>query len=584
MITIKYPERLYNITPNYQEDSYGDAYVAAKYCGFTSIPARYKGEWQHGWIGEERNIHPEWVIGSDGLSTLRKNRDTFFVARQDQVDYLCSQGYKNVEAIGMPILYVEPPKLDRLKGSLLVMPTHSLPEFQGKFDEDLYINYIKSISHHFSHICLCVHKSCERSGHWLKTFQEQGIQVVVGADPADSNSLLRMAYLFSQFDYVTTNNMGSQIAYASYFGCKVSIAGPEYLYEASMLEEVPFYKNAPEVLQIGLKFLDEGRYRQLYPQFYREPWLAIENKKWAAYQLGEIHKKTPKELKILFGWTLMNRLYVRAKRYINNIFNFIYNDIIIKIGYIKTLGFNRGCMAIIKTAIGKRLNTGLTSIYYAKNISLSLRNGSTDISVFEQHFLRREILDIPFSLRNVNTIIDLGANIGVSSAIFRILFPSARIVAVELDKKNTEMMQNNHRHDPLIEVINGAIWSHSGKVSLKDIGDGDWAFQVDPTNADVTKSVLAFSFEDLINNHDIPIVDIMKMDIEGAEADVLEASGDVIFAKTKISIIEVHDWMPGIKERVEKVINDCGHRLDLAVSMNGEFWIIENRALNTDEA
>lgn len=74
-------------------------------------------------------------------------------------------------------------------------------------------------------------------------------------------------------------------------------------------------------------------------------------------------------------------------------------------------------------------------------------------------------------------------------------------------------------------------------------------------------------------------VDIMKMDIEGAEAVVLEASADDIFITTAISIIEVHDWIDGIQERVSKIVEKCSDKYSLDIAHNGEFLIVKNMDL-----
>ena len=59
--------------------SYGDIKALAGHAGINYIHAQLKGEWQHGWIPPERNIHPELVIGSCGLSRLDRRSRTFYV-------------------------------------------------------------------------------------------------------------------------------------------------------------------------------------------------------------------------------------------------------------------------------------------------------------------------------------------------------------------------------------------------------------------------------------------------------------------------------------------------------------------------
>jgi predicted O-methyltransferase YrrM len=313
---IEVMERSYDL----RGGAYGDQIVAAKYCGLQSAPYPVNGEWQHGWIVSERNIHPEFVIGSDGRSFDRRETCTFYVARQDQVDYLRSQGYKKVHAIGLPIIYVQKPRIERIPGSLLVMPAHSLPETKEEWNEDEYARYIKSITRRFSIVCLCVHKSCLEKGNWVGAFKDVDIRIIEGADEKDQNSYFRLAYLFSQFEFVTTNTFGSQVAYASYFGCKVSVAGPRLKWRRKDFEDLVLYRNSPELLDIWEEWQDRRVLDKAYSQFCCNPWEARLNVGWSALQLGVQHKRTPEELKNILGWNhtiSTNVLLKKTKAFFN---------------------------------------------------------------------------------------------------------------------------------------------------------------------------------------------------------------------------------------------------------------------------
>jgi FkbM family methyltransferase len=210
---------------------------------------------------------------------------------------------------------------------------------------------------------------------------------------------------------------------------------------------------------------------------------------------------------------------------------------------------------------------------------LTVRNGSSDLKVFEQHFARREMLDIPFG-RVPADILDLGANVGISVEVFRRLFPAARIIAVELDEQNARLCRLNHQSDEMITVVHAAIWSESRLVSVKDVGNGPWALQVEPsTLSSALDTVPALTYDEILSLHGLRFVDVMKMDIEGAEADVLEASWETIFGCTAVSIIEIHHWLDGIEARIDRVLEKARTTFELDISRSGEFWIIRNAAL-----
>jgi FkbM family methyltransferase len=566
------PERDYRAMPG----SYGDQLVAAEYCGLDVPPCAMRGEWQHGWIGPERNIHPEFVVGSDGNSHERRRSARFFVARQDQVDYLGSLGYGHVHAIGLPIVYVAKPALRRAPNSLLVMPAHSLPETREEWDADAYAAYVRSIAPRFADVCLCVHKSCAQKGNWVSAFEGLGIRVVEGAEERDHRSLQRMAALFGQFEFVTSNAHGSHLVYASYFGCKASVAGPRPRWTRRQFENVPFYRNAPEVLDILEKWNSADRWKALYPQFHREPWEATPLRDWAAWQLGEQCRRSPRELRRLFGWHLAGRVSGFGRRTAARL-GASYRFAREAWPLISTLGIP-GIVAVFQLRSAARQKTGLSRIWCGWKRRLSLRNGSSDIDVFQQHFARREILAIPFH-RQASTVVDLGANIGVSVEVFRQMFPQARIIAVELERRNAELCRTNHRGDARVTVVNGAIWPKAGRVSVADVGDGEWAYRARPAAGDGGASAPALTYRQLLDRHELRSVDVLKMDIEGAEADVLESAWEDIFGTAAVSIIEVHDWIDGIEERVRAAIERARQRFDLDITRSGEFWVVRNRAL-----
>jgi hypothetical protein len=149
------------------------------------------------------------------------------VARQDEADLMSRHGYRDVRAIGMPIVYVPDPQVARLPGSLLVVPTHSLTG-DNHADRSPFVRYadsIKALIGQFKKITVCVHPNCRRNGLWVKEFSEPGIEIVYGAETSDANALRRMRTLFAQFESMTTNEWGSHVAYALAFGARVSIAG-----------------------------------------------------------------------------------------------------------------------------------------------------------------------------------------------------------------------------------------------------------------------------------------------------------------------------------------------------------------------
>jgi glycosyltransferase involved in cell wall biosynthesis len=208
-------------------------------------------------------------------------------------------------AIGLPFVYLPEVDVARIPGSLLVAPIHS-----GKgipFDVDIdaigdYVNYIKSIEHHFSKVIVIQHKGDLVNAQWFEQFDRVGIECITGADNEDANALLRIKMLFSQFDFVTTNGWGSHVAYALACGAKVSIVGaaPGHSIDA-YLKDVGYGKDVgliEEVLSIQTQE-DEKRFLE---KMYVSPENGVIDISLGEWFVGVENKKTPLELSTLFEW------------------------------------------------------------------------------------------------------------------------------------------------------------------------------------------------------------------------------------------------------------------------------------------
>jgi glycosyltransferase involved in cell wall biosynthesis/tetratricopeptide (TPR) repeat protein len=189
------------------------------------MPPRYiiNGIWQHGVFGPWDLQIPKSTIYNSPASL-----DTLcLVARDDLKAALVELGYRNVQAIGMPFNYLPDKKFDRIPGSLLVMPSHSLVGFQYR-NHDQFLKYAEEIyqaSKNFKTTLICLHPNCIKNKLWIREFEHFGFEITFGADTGDLNALERIRSLCAQFEVVTSNDWGSHIAYSLALGCKVSVHG-----------------------------------------------------------------------------------------------------------------------------------------------------------------------------------------------------------------------------------------------------------------------------------------------------------------------------------------------------------------------
>lgn len=258
---------------------------------------------------------------------------------------------------------------------------------------------------------------------------------------------------------------------------------------------------------------------------------------------------------------------------INRIYKFLYSIKSSILNLLRFFGF-KAFSLIKKLEKSKNIEGGCITIKINKN-NLAIRNSTSDIDVFLQHFGRRELLDINYPL-NVKYIIDLGANIGISVTVFKYLFPEAKIVAVEMDNDNFHLLMKNTKVYKNIFLIQGAVWSHSNGVNQIDTGEGEWAYRATSLNAKKTNAIKSYTFEDICKISKIESICVLKIDIEGAEAEVFFKSWRSIFSKTKLTIVEIHHTIPNCADTVQNILKEAKIFFNLKMDISGEFTLIYN--------
>jgi FkbM family methyltransferase len=178
-----------------------------------------------------------------------------------------------------------------------------------------------------------------------------------------------------------------------------------------------------------------------------------------------------------------------------------------------------------------------------------IRVQSTDFIVLRQVMDDREY-ELPAAIAP-SVIVDAGANIGVTSVFYANRYPTARIFAIEPEKSNFDMLVKNAAPYQNIVPIHGALWSKSTRLAVSDPEKyNHWGVRVSEEPSVVTTQ--AFTVADLISQYGLAFIDILKLDIEGAETEVFETS-DHWISKVGVLAVETHDRIkPGCSSAFEK--------------------------------
>jgi len=178
-----------------------------------------------------------------------------------------------------------------------------------------------------------------------------------------------------------------------------------------------------------------------------------------------------------------------------------------------------------------------------------LRVPSSDVQTYEQVFINQEY-DFLVETQPI-TIVDAGANIGLASIYFANKYPSAKIIAIEPEESNFKLLRENVA--PYINIIpvQAALWHKNEEINLVDPGLGKWGFMTEEQDASENPlgvfchPVMAMTIDKIIDDYELDKIDILKVDIEGAEREVF---GDTLswIEKVDALIIELHERMkPG---------------------------------------
>lgn len=145
-----------------------------------------------------------------------------------------------------------------------------------------------------------------------------------------------------------------------------------------------------------------------------------------------------------------------------------------------------------------------------------------------------------FEIKKANPIIiDCGSNIGLSIVYFKKIFPNSKIIAFEPDNDIFKVLQKNVESFRLkdVELNNKAIWIHNNGVEFKSEGGFSGRIPKEGDHKNQIIRVESIRLDRLLGEYDQ--IDFLKMDIEGAEYDVLKDSLENL-KKIKYLFVEYH--------------------------------------------
>jgi FkbM family methyltransferase len=195
--------------------------------------------------------------------------------------------------------------------------------------------------------------------------------------------------------------------------------------------------------------------------------------------------------------------------------------------------------------------------------AISIRPGTPDAKTAINNFIRE---DYGF-VRPAQpvTMVDAGAYIGDTSAYFLSRYPQLKIAALEPDPANFEMARKNlNAYGNRVLLYNKALSSRAGSVFISGEYDGACisknGVQIEATTLPAIMSAMGWD-----------VLSVLKMDIEGEEANVLDESAEAWLKRVGLIIVETHG------SAIESKIRPILERSSFSVKQYRSCWFCHNK-------
>ncbi len=168
-----------------------------------------------------------------------------------------------------------------------------------------------------------------------------------------------------------------------------------------------------------------------------------------------------------------------------------------------------------------------------------------DESVANEIFVVREYRAVEEAIKNARQcVLDVGAHRGFFTLYARALNPTVPIVAVEPEPHNIHAFEQHMRLNniALVSLVPAAVAGTSGSRALlvaEDSHNHELA-RVSGVAGGSTMRVAAKSLADIIAEHHIESIDVLKMDIEGGEYEIIDTVDEDVWSKIRLVVMEYH--------------------------------------------
>jgi FkbM family methyltransferase len=180
----------------------------------------------------------------------------------------------------------------------------------------------------------------------------------------------------------------------------------------------------------------------------------------------------------------------------------------------------------------------VSTLEFRRGPSFRVRDGHSAAHTFyeiflEDHYPRR-------LLRNAAVVVDVGANIGLFSYYSRLHASGARIFAFEADPATFALLSANVR-GLRVDCWQCAVASFDGEIEFFSSPVSGWSslYPVMGAAEGQMVKVSTVLLSRFLKHADIGCIDFLKVDVEGAEYDILLGDAELLSLDIRCLVVEV---------------------------------------------
>jgi len=152
--------------------------------------------------------------------------------------------------------------------------------------------------------------------------------------------------------------------------------------------------------------------------------------------------------------------------------------------------------------------------------------------------------DVRIPIRAGDVVVDMGAHIGGFAVRAAKLVQGGQVYSYEASNKNFSLLAENCELNDLrnVHIENFAVSNQNGSMPFYTPSENGILGSLLQNTSSFMETVPTITFSDIIAKHAINQIDFLKIDVEGAEFDILFANPDETLSKTRQIVMEFHEF------------------------------------------